>query len=105
MKIWQIGLVVVLVVCLVLLSACGLFGKSKAEKERELPFDLKDYYKHDNELEKARIRDSFYNSDRAMRESGFDVSDRFGPFSADIPNYNPVCFDQIINVGFFNTLA
>jgi ABC-type phosphate transport system substrate-binding protein len=35
MKTWQICLVIVLIVCLPLLSACGLFGKSKAEKERE----------------------------------------------------------------------
>ncbi len=32
----------------------------------------------------------FYLADRAMRESGFDVSTRFGPFSADILDYNPV---------------
>ena len=32
----------------------------------------------------------FYNADRAMRESGFDVSWRFGPFSAAILDYNPV---------------
>jgi hypothetical protein len=35
MKILQICLVIVMVVCLTLLSACGLFGKSQAEKERE----------------------------------------------------------------------
>ena len=35
MKIWQMCLVIALVLCLTLLSACGLFGKSKAEKDRE----------------------------------------------------------------------
>jgi alpha,alpha-trehalase len=41
-----------------------------------------------------RLHDSltplFYTADRAMRESGFDVSWRFGPFSAAILEYNPV---------------
>ncbi|GAB4514568.1 MAG: hypothetical protein Kow0047_26500 [Anaerolineae bacterium] len=32
----------------------------------------------------------FFLSDRAMRESGFDPSNRFGPFSADCIHYNPV---------------
>jgi alpha,alpha-trehalase len=32
----------------------------------------------------------FYRADRAMRESGFDPSSRFGPFSAAILDYNPV---------------
>src|SRR5580658_9524948 len=32
----------------------------------------------------------FYDGDRAMRESGFDPSARFGPFSVDIIHYNPV---------------
>ncbi len=32
----------------------------------------------------------FYLADRAMRESGFDPSGRFGPFSAGILSYDPV---------------
>jgi len=32
----------------------------------------------------------FYKGDRAMRESGFDTSDRFGPFSGATENYAPV---------------
>ena len=31
----------------------------------------------------------FYKGDRSMRESGFDPSDRFGPFSVDIIHYAP----------------
>src|SRR5215469_1156298 len=31
-----------------------------------------------------------------MRESGFDPSNRFGPFSADIIHYNPVCLNTLL---------
>ena len=39
---------------------------------------------------------AFYKGDRSMRESGFDPSNRFGPFSADIVNYNPVCLNALL---------
>jgi alpha,alpha-trehalase len=31
-----------------------------------------------------------------MRESGFDPSGRFGPFSVDIIHYNPVCLNSLL---------
>ena len=31
-----------------------------------------------------------------MRESGFDVSFRFGPFSADTHHYAPVCLNSLL---------
>ncbi len=37
-----------------------------------------------------RLSRSFYQGDRAMRESGFDTSDRFGPFSGATEDYAPV---------------
>lgn len=37
-----------------------------------------------------RLSRSFYKGDRAMRESGFDTSDRFGPFSGATEDYAPV---------------
>ncbi|MDQ3805643.1 MAG: alpha,alpha-trehalase [Acidobacteriota bacterium] len=40
----------------------------------------------------------FYKGDRSMRESGFDPSNRFGPFSADIISYNPVCLNSLLYV-------
>jgi alpha,alpha-trehalase len=40
----------------------------------------------------------FYKGDRSMRESGFDPSDRFGPFSVDIIHYNPVCLNSLLYV-------
>jgi alpha,alpha-trehalase len=37
-----------------------------------------------------RLSRSFYEGDRAMRESGFDTSDRFGPFSGATVDFAPV---------------
>jgi alpha,alpha-trehalase len=41
---------------------------------------------------------AFYKGDRSMRESGFDPSNRFGPFNADIISYNPVCLNSLLYV-------
>jgi alpha,alpha-trehalase len=38
----------------------------------------------------------FYKGDRAMRESGFDVTFRFGPFGADTHHYAPVCLNSLL---------
>ena len=43
-----------------------------------------------------RLTPLFYLADRAMRESGFDPSGRFGPFSAGILDYNPVDLNCLI---------
>ena len=38
----------------------------------------------------------FYKGDRSMRESGFDPSNRFGPFSVNIIHYDPVCLNSLL---------
>ena len=38
----------------------------------------------------------FYKGDRSMRESGFDPSNRFGPFAVDIIHYAPVCLNVLL---------
>jgi alpha,alpha-trehalase len=43
-----------------------------------------------------RLSRNFYKGDRAMRESGFDTSDRFGPFSGATQNYAPVCLNSLL---------
>ena len=43
-----------------------------------------------------RLTDLFYKGDRSMRESGFDPSNRFGPFSVDITDYAPVCLNVLL---------
>ena len=56
-----------------------------------------------------RLTDRFYKGDRSMRESGFDPSNRFGPFSAAIIDYAPVCLNVLLyrmeqDAGRINTL-
>ena len=43
-----------------------------------------------------RLSHEFYVGDRAMRESGFDTSNRFGPFSGDTHHYAPVCLNSLL---------
>jgi alpha,alpha-trehalase len=38
----------------------------------------------------------FYQGDRAMRESGFDPTGRFGPFGAATTHYAPVCLNALL---------
>jgi alpha,alpha-trehalase len=38
----------------------------------------------------------FYKGDRSMRESGFDISFRFGPFSGATHHYAPVCLNSLL---------
>jgi alpha,alpha-trehalase len=55
-------------------------------------YDLNIYY----DKAKDQLTDLFYKGDRSMRESGFDPSNRFGPFSIDIINYDPVCLNSLL---------
>ena len=67
---------------------------------------IKDYYRtHDVDdydltqyLDRAhdQLKPLFYKGDRSMRESGFDPSNRFGPFNIDIVHYNPVCLNTLL---------
>lgn len=50
--------------------------------EEDYPLEL--YYKD------GQLTELFYLGDRAMRESGYDPSDRFGPFNVDVIHYLPV---------------
>jgi alpha,alpha-trehalase len=43
-----------------------------------------------------RLSRAFYEGDRAMRESGFDTSFRFGPFSGSTEEYAPVCLNALL---------
>ena len=38
----------------------------------------------------------FYKNDRSMRESGFDPSDRFGPFNSEVIDISPVCLNSLL---------
>jgi len=43
-----------------------------------------------------RLSSGFYRGDRAMRESGFDTTFRFGPFSGSTDHYAPVCLNSLL---------
>jgi alpha,alpha-trehalase len=43
-----------------------------------------------------RLTDLFYLADRSMRESGFDPSERFGPFNLGVLDYDPVCLNSLL---------
>ncbi|HEY3705286.1 MAG TPA: trehalase family glycosidase [Terracidiphilus sp.] len=43
-----------------------------------------------------RLTKDFYLGDRAMRESGFDPSNRFGPFSGETHHFAPVCLNSLL---------
>ena len=55
-------------------------------------YDVTLYYDRSADL----LTDLFYKGDRSMRESGFDPSNRFGPFSVDIIHYAPVCLNSLL---------
>src|SRR5262249_49242822 len=55
-------------------------------------YDASQYY----DAAADKLTDLFYKGDRSMRESGFDPSSRFGPFSVDIIHYNPVCLNSLL---------
>ncbi len=48
------------------------------------------------DAEKDQLTPLFYKGDRSMRESGFDPSNRFGPFNVGIVFYNPVCLNSLL---------
>jgi alpha,alpha-trehalase len=46
--------------------------------------------------ESVRLTADFYKGDRAMRESGFDVTFRFGPFGGSTHHFAPVCLNSLL---------
>ena len=48
------------------------------------------------QTEEVTLSRDFYRADRSMRESGFDVSFRFGPHGAATHYYAPVCLNSLL---------
>lgn len=48
------------------------------------------------EIDGTRLSRDFYKGDRADRESGFDTTFRFGPFSGSTHHYAPVCLNALL---------
>ncbi|MBN2369718.1 MAG: alpha,alpha-trehalase [Vicinamibacteria bacterium] len=74
-------------------------GRSHYDRVREyyasVPvgcYDLSLYY----DARADALTPLFFVGDRAMRESGFDPSNRFGPFSVDIIHHAPVCLNALL---------
>jgi alpha,alpha-trehalase len=55
-------------------------------------YDLSEFY----DKQTGELKPLFFVGDRAMRESGFDPSARFGPFSVSIINYNTVDLNSLL---------
>lgn len=55
-------------------------------------YDVSQFYDRD----RHSLTPLFYKGDRSMRESGFDPSERFGPFNVDIIHYLPVCLNVLL---------
>jgi alpha,alpha-trehalase len=43
-----------------------------------------------------KLKADYYKGDRSMRESGFDVSFRFGPYGVETHHYAPVCLNSLL---------
>ncbi|HXG67518.1 MAG TPA: trehalase family glycosidase [Blastocatellia bacterium] len=74
-------------------------GKTHYDRVKEYyrTHDIKDYdVSKFYDREKDELTPLFYKGDRSMRESGYDPSNRFGPFSSDIIHYNPVCLNSLL---------
>jgi alpha,alpha-trehalase len=48
------------------------------------------------QVSRVGLSPDFYKGDRSMRESGFDVSFRFGPFGAATHHFAPVCLNSLL---------
>ena len=57
-------------------------------------YDVNQFYDRQHD----QLTELYYTGDRSMRESGFDPSDRFGPFGADVIHYAPVCLNVLLAV-------
>lgn len=80
---------------------------SEVDEDGKTHFDrIREFYKHESiedydvslfyDEKEDKLTDLFYKGDRSMRESGFDPTNRFGPFSVDIIHYLPVCLNVLL---------
>lgn len=74
---------------------------SSNEKLLGLPYSVRvcDAQGDESSCEPAqqiKLKADYYKGDRSMRESGFDVSFRFGPYGAETHHYAPVCLNSLL---------
>ena len=51
---------------------------------------------HCNAVKSLSLSRDFYKGDRSMRESGYDIAFRFGPYGAQTHHYAPVCLNSLL---------
>ncbi len=86
----------------VLFSERDAEGKTHYDRVKEffrangniLDYDISRFY----DRERDELTPAFFKGDRSMRESGFDPSNRFGPFNTDCVSYNPVCLNSLLYI-------
>lgn len=49
-----------------------------------------------DDVQQITLSRDYYQGDRAMRESGFDITFRFGPFGGDTHHYAAVCLNSLL---------
>lgn len=83
----------------VVVSECDEAGRTHFDRikayyrdQTVTDYDVSLFYDED----KDKLTDLFFKGDRSMRESGFDPTNRFGPFSVDIIHYLPVCLNALL---------
>ena len=83
----------------VVMSEIDEAGKTHYDRVKEYyrrfqfdDYDVNLYYNRETD----ELSELFYQGDRSMRESGFDITNRFGPFSVDIIHYAPVCLNVLL---------
>ncbi len=64
-------------------------------QDRKDRYYLEQYYIPASKVKNDGLSRAFYRGDRAMRETGFDPSRRFGFFNVDVINYLPVCLNSL----------
>lgn len=73
-------------------AGTGEYDRMKARFRAMSPAAAAKYYDHKTD----RLTPHFYRGDRAMRASGFDTTDRFGPGGGDAHEYNPVELNALL---------
>ena len=58
--------------------------------------DFKDKKEYCTYKEVGTLTADYYRGDRSMRESGFDISDRFGPYSGSTHHFAAVCLNSLL---------
>jgi alpha,alpha-trehalase len=66
--------------------------KKYFREHKVFSYNVKKFY----DVKTDTLTPEFYQADRTVRESGFDLTSKFGPFGADITNYIPVSLNCLL---------